>query len=539
MDTDLKRVIEESLNDTFKNGLPISGEEKYSKQEPGGIMGTSNVDGIMQEIQSIDEDAFRIYNEKLCPALWTEDMQLDPEVRAGLLKVAEDFYEKTGLKAPILDVYLMGSIANFNWTDESDADVHVIINFDQLGIPKETVPEVIKTAGANWNNEHEVTAKGHKVELNIQDVKEQKPHVTGIYSLKQNAWIRKPVYQNIQVNKMLVQAKYKAMKKYVDAVINSGDRDAMKQAKKYIDAFRQYGLDTAGEMSVENIIFKALRAKGLLTQLKDSIVQAYDKEMTVREVNQKDMRARHPQAPTYVSHIEIPWNKLTLDNLKALKDKISRTYAYYKVKKNRENMTPQDTQYLRDELEFLNKINREIERRLNKINKPVAIDNPNEPFEEGYGAGIPETDRLNIHNNDGSIKRWQIRSKDAPKTPKMNEDVDPSLYNIKPENPLHTWFKAISQGLEKRSRIDLFPEEDIPPQYKKVLDVADRVLLKKSKDGVKYFELEYVENLLGDIIASEVPELPLNSQLYFQVKQALIIFLAGDYDIRYKGNRLK
>lgn len=432
MDKDLKKVIEESLNDTFKSGIPISGEEKYLKQQPGGVFGTSNVDGIMQELQSIDEDSFRIYNDTLCPALWDESLQLDPEVRVGLLKVAGDFYEKTGFKAPIIDIYLMGSIANYNWTPDSDADVHVIIDYNQLQMPPETVKEVVRTIASQWNAEHEVTVKGHKVELNFQNVKEQKPHVTGIYSLKFGQWVRQPVHQNVQINKMLVQAKYKAMRKYVEAVINSGDREAMKQAKKYIDAFRQYGLDTAGELSVENVVFKALRAKGFLTKLKNSIVQVYDKETSVAEVNQKDLKSRHPQDPIYVSNTEIPWDKLTLDNLKALKDKVSRTWAYYKVKKNRENMTPQDTQHLRNELEFLNKINREIERRLMKINKPVAIDNPNDPFEEGYGAGIPETDRLNIHNNDGSVKRWQVRSKDAPKTPKMNEEVEsPEMKTLK------------------------------------------------------------------------------------------------------------
>lgn len=515
MDKDLKKIIDESINNTFKSGIPISGEEKYLKQQPGGVFGTSNVDGIMQELQSLDEDAFRIYNDTLCPALWDESLQLDPAARSGLLKVAEDFYEKTGFKAPIIDIYLMGSIANYNWTVDSDADVHVIIDYNQLQIPPETTKEIVKTVASQWNSEHEVTVKGHKVELNIQNVKEQKPHVTGIYSLKSGQWVRQPVHRDVNINKMLVQVKYKEMKKYVEAVIRSGDRDAMKKAKKYIDAFRQYGLDTVGELSVENVVFKALRSKGLLTQLKDSIVQVYDKETSVTEsghgsliyftgvvddkgsvnairhdqekagkshrlfgfpnhhgrwryipkynrvdwtdtpdedkmnavdgylakqsiiptkhmsyiggwiyrnlseVNQKDMRSRHPQSPTYVSNTEIPWNKLTLDNLKALKDKVSRTYAYYKIKKNRENMTPQDTQYLRDELEFLNKINREIERRLMKINKPVAIGNPNASFKkEGYGAGIPETDRLKINNN-GSIKRWQIRSKDAPKTPRL------------------------------------------------------------------------------------------------------------------------
>lgn len=45
-------------------------------------------------------------------------------------------------------------------------------------------------------------------------------------------------------------------------------------------------------------------------------------------------------------------------------------------------------------------------------------------FTEGYGAGIPEEDRLNIQNCDGSVRRWQIRSKNAPKTPALPESLE-------------------------------------------------------------------------------------------------------------------
>ena len=120
---------------------------------------------------------------------------------------------------------------------------------------------------------------------------------------------------------MFVQAKYKAMKKYIDAVINSGDRHAMKKAKKYIDAFRQYGLDTVGEMSIENIVFKALRAKGYLTRLKDSIVQVYDKEMSIAEAGKQKM-----PGPDVYDKQSRWWkmNQLTPENLRAMYEKMRR-----------------------------------------------------------------------------------------------------------------------------------------------------------------------------------------------------------------------
>jgi hypothetical protein len=252
--------------------------------------------------------------------------------------------------------------------------------------------------------------------------------------------------------------------------------------------------------------------------------------MTVREVNYKDINQTHPKVDKFdLETGDYDLSNLTLDNLKALKEKSARFIKAFSKTPDRNN-----------ELEYVisqyKKLDVEIKRRMSLINAPVAIENPNEPFEEGYGAGIPETDRLNIHNNDGSVKRWQIRSKDAPKTPKMNDDVDPSLYSnqLKREHPFLTALKKLQQG----NRINLFLEDEIHPQLKKILDVADKVLMKKNKQGFQFFDLEYIEDLLGDIMSSELPELQPENKLYYLTRQAFIIKLAHDYDIRYKGEKL-
>ena len=285
MDKDLKSLINEFVNEVLppEGDLPIGGEEKYLKQHPGGQMSTANVDGHAWGENITNESNFRVYNTTLCPVIWGNNQHLDPMVREHLLKIAYDFYEKTDLKAPILDVYLMGSIANYNWTPDSDADVHVIINFDQLQMPPDSVNSVVKTMGAQWNMEHKASVKGYKVELNIQNKKEEKPHVTGIYSLVNDIWVRKPSLQTVQVDTVAIQSKYRGMKRYIESSINSGNQELMKSAKKYLDAFRQYGLDTVGEISVENVVFKILRARGIVKKLKDSITIAYDTELSVKE----------------------------------------------------------------------------------------------------------------------------------------------------------------------------------------------------------------------------------------------------------------
>ena len=216
---------------------------------------------------------FRIYNDTLCPDFWDSAAHLNPVIRAKLLQLAYDFYEKTKFPAPIIDVYLMGSGANYNWTPDSDVDVHVIIDYSKLQMPPETAAKTVKTAGAQWNLEHNVFEKKHKVEMNLQNSTEQKPYVTGIYSLIKDQWIRMPSKLPIQVNTEVLKFQYESAKRYIQNSIASGDQEQMKAAKKYLDAYRQYGLDTYGELSYENIIYKMLRAKGHIKKLKDSITQ--------------------------------------------------------------------------------------------------------------------------------------------------------------------------------------------------------------------------------------------------------------------------
>lgn len=253
---------------------------------------------ITESLNEMDLNEFRVYNQSLCPDLWDEYQHLDPRVRVNLLRLAYDFYKKTKFVAPIVDVWLMGSIANYNWTPESDVDVHILIDFSQLKMPPETASKVAKSAGASWNQEHNVMAKNHKVEINIQSVKAEKPYVMGIYSLVKDEWVRKPCQVNPQINKSLIQQKYSEMKKCIDAALQSEDREKMKEVKDYLDDYRQYGLDHGGELSTENIVYKILRSKGLVKTLKDTITQTYDREMTVAEVDKST-----PVASDYIGGI--------------------------------------------------------------------------------------------------------------------------------------------------------------------------------------------------------------------------------------------
>jgi hypothetical protein len=457
---------------------------------------------------------FRIYNTTLCPDLWDEYQHLDPRIRVNLLRLAYDFYKKTNFKSPISDIYLMGSIANYNWTPDSDCDVHLMVDYNALQMPADTANKMVKTVGAAWNSEHNVLIKGHKVEMNMQNVHEVKPHVTGIYSLIKDEWVRRPSMTPPVVDKASVQTQFKAMKTYIDSAVASGDRETMKSAKEYLDAYRQYGLDTYGELSQQNIVFKILRSKGIIKNLKNAITTAYDREMSVAEVSQKDMAFNLPKTPSqyrYTDSGDLKLDTMTLDNLNALRAKAARMVKGSSGKDDAISRQI-NQQAMQDYIRF----NAEIKKRLAQINRPITeTDGEKQDYiggivqgevrgepvkagkvrfymhhdfpglfsganqtnwryhadknqvtwnlepdpedkvrvndflakrgingvrhkpmytggsyrrlEEGVGAGKIGTDRLEIPNEDGSIRRWQIRSKDAPKTPSLEDCIDEAI----------------------------------------------------------------------------------------------------------------
>ena len=65
-------------------------------------------------------DSFRL-KDSLNPKVWEnpEDPKkatLKPKIRKALIKISEEFVDDLGDDVFVEDVYLMGSLANFNWS---------------------------------------------------------------------------------------------------------------------------------------------------------------------------------------------------------------------------------------------------------------------------------------------------------------------------------------------------------------------------------------------------------------------------------------
>jgi len=242
---------------------------------------------IEKSDRSIDLSGFKVQDE-LNPKIWDEDQKMKSDVRKTLLKIADDYFESLELpKVDIEDVTMTGSLANYNWSKYSDVDLHIVVDYDDIPVYEELVQDFLKSKSSNWNKEHDVTIYGYDVELYVQDINEPH-HSTGVYSILKDEWVTKPKKQKISFNDKSVKEKSNRLMDRVEEIYDEMDEVDNEVTIKRVDKLtekikkmRQSGLETGGEFSVENIVFKVLRRNGMLDRLYDIKTVAYDNSVTL------------------------------------------------------------------------------------------------------------------------------------------------------------------------------------------------------------------------------------------------------------------
>lgn len=243
---------------------------------------------ITKSNRSIDLTGFKM-QDNLNSRVWGKDEKLNPSIRKTLLKIADDYFESLEIPGvDIEDVTFTGSLANYNWSQYSDVDLHILIDYKDVPVEEGLVQDFLKTKSTAWNQNHDVKIYGFDVELYVQDISEE--HVsTGVYSILNNEWLIHPEKKPIKVDDVNVKLKSERIMDSIDDLY-----EEMKDTKNYEDVveksdkikdkikkMRQAGLDRAGEFSVENMVFKVLRRNGMLDRLSDIKTVAYDKSVSL------------------------------------------------------------------------------------------------------------------------------------------------------------------------------------------------------------------------------------------------------------------
>ncbi len=272
------------MTGTVKEGtLPMS----FSRGPYGNVMSTGIVSGSTIQPMSylnqggfIDLDERKLENE-LCNKLFGEDKKIKPKVAESLLKIANKFRDFVGFFV-VDDIVVTGSMVNYNYTDKSDIDLHLVYDFSSMGVDKDILLDLFNCKKQLFNGTYDITINGIPVEVGVED--SNTPLVsTGVFSLLKNDWVIEPKNSGEEVpdaNNKNVHG----LSDKIEKAIESKELTTLMGVWKEIKNMRKSSLKSGGEFSQGNLIFKELRDSGQIRRLKNALDDAISKDLSMNEM---------------------------------------------------------------------------------------------------------------------------------------------------------------------------------------------------------------------------------------------------------------
>lgn len=213
----------------------------------------------------------------LNPKLW-KNQKLIPEVKEHLDRIVEEFLDHFDIDIIVDDINIIGSNAGYNYKSKSDIDLHIVTDFTQYPADVSIIDELFNAKKNNFNNNYDINIKGLPVELYIED-KNNPAESNGRYSIKNNTWLQEPTYiEEPPVNKELVE-------EYEDKINDTIKSKDLIQIDNLIDEIwdrRKLDVKDYGFTGEFNLVFKALRAKGLLDKLRKAKTEVTSEELSLK-----------------------------------------------------------------------------------------------------------------------------------------------------------------------------------------------------------------------------------------------------------------
>lgn len=226
------------------------------------------------------QESIEVHNE-LNPKLWNSDNSLKDEVFEKLTDIADEFIKYIEIPLNIVDIEIVGSNASYNYNENSDIDLHIIVNSEVNFVEPTILRQLYNSKKNSFNDNYDLSIEGIPVELYIEDVNDGNA-TNGRYSLSANNWVLfpKPITYDIpDISKELAEYENKCN----EVLLSNNPQDILDLVNE-IYMMRKLGLAEDGEASVGNLVFKELRNQDMIPKLKD---RYYELRSAVLSENKK------------------------------------------------------------------------------------------------------------------------------------------------------------------------------------------------------------------------------------------------------------
>ena len=118
---------------------------------------------------SLTEDIEK--HDTLNPKLWNEDGTLKEEVHDKIIQIANEFISSLkddGVQFDLKDIRIVGSNCSYNYTKDSDLDVHLIADSSSLDCPHDLYPLLYSSYRSIFNKNLDIDFYGIPVEIYVE-----------------------------------------------------------------------------------------------------------------------------------------------------------------------------------------------------------------------------------------------------------------------------------------------------------------------------------------------------------------------------------
>jgi hypothetical protein len=260
-------------------GVPVKAAQRYKKKN---IAAAAPIMAALKK-RKVMESSLE-YHKELNTKIW-DNGKLKDEVRGKLLQIAEAWRVFAKIDPSMVqDIIITGGNVNYNYTPQSDIDLHLVIDRNLMFQNRALVDEYLQDKKILWTLIHgSINIYGYPVELYAQDINERPHSGQGVYSIVDNSWLQMPENLNLDFEKDYhLQKKVNFYKSMIDRMIdNKADSGSIDSLKKRIRLMRGDSIAKGGEFAFGNLVFKELRNLGYLDKLNDYEKTMQDKALSL------------------------------------------------------------------------------------------------------------------------------------------------------------------------------------------------------------------------------------------------------------------
>lgn len=241
-----------------------------------------HISGMLVESHSMLQEDVEIH-DTLNDKLWTSDNELKDDVKVKILEIVDTFkaqLKEDNIDLIIDDIYIIGSNANYNYTDSSDLDIHIIAD-QSFDCNSEHLPLLYNAYKTLFNKNYDIKINGVNAEIYVENKDKLSNVSSGVYSLEKG-WINMPAaydipkIDNVKLEKMIQEYE----QKYLD-IIDDPSIDSIEAFIDELYEIRIESINKEGEFGIGNLLFKEMRHLGYLDALKELKTKLISKQLSL------------------------------------------------------------------------------------------------------------------------------------------------------------------------------------------------------------------------------------------------------------------